>query len=585
MDDLTRLIVALLVIAVLALVAALAPFGTPGSAATVTPYVPGACIERVVDGGFEAGGAWQLGVSPVPAQVVTYSAHSGTHSLQMGITSGANVESFSSARQTVVIPSSAVQATLSFWFYAMAEAPATTDYMELVLFNADGSAILGKPWRSHNDSRLWNRSAFDLSVWRGQTVQLYFNVYNDGMGGRVAMFLDDVSLSTCPAPVTIAPRTATPTCTPGGPTATPTRTPGAPTATRTCTPTATPTVSAGCQELTQNGGFESGTLGWVPGSHPLAPRLVNNPAIGGSFSLQLGSQLENRDAYSSIRQTVTVPGGYARAIVSFWAYTWAESSGGSDRQQFVVLGPGNVVWAVPWKVLENDRVWKQHTFDLTDMVGQTFDLYFAAVNDGKGGRTAFFLDEVRLWGCAGDAYPSVVSSSFETGAAPLVLETTASSQGVGVPDVQPVETLSAAEITPVETLSAAEITPVETLSAAEITPVETLSAAGARAINETPLPPDARWTEVAIYGAGAPTAAELGDAGTTPAAPLPAGATSGSALAPQGAAAPTATPTWAPGFLQRATAKWPKQWPWVVGGVAVLFLILMWVARRTARAY
>ena len=107
--------------------------------------------------------------------------HSGNQSLLLGITSGANVQSFSSARQTVTIPATATQTTLSFWFYAMASSPATTDYMEVVLLDTAG-AILTKPWYSHNDSQMWNQMSFDLSPWRGQTVQLYFNVYNDGAG-------------------------------------------------------------------------------------------------------------------------------------------------------------------------------------------------------------------------------------------------------------------------------------------------------------------------------------------------------------------------------------------------------------------
>jgi len=106
------------------------------------------CSELIVDGGFEAGGAWQLGPSPVTPQYVTYASHTGNQSLVLGITSGANIESFSSARQTVTLPASAAQITLSFWAYAMADSPATTDYMEVVLLNATGTTILNKPWHT-----------------------------------------------------------------------------------------------------------------------------------------------------------------------------------------------------------------------------------------------------------------------------------------------------------------------------------------------------------------------------------------------------------------------------------------------------
>ena len=49
---------------------------------------------------------------------------------------------------------------------------------------------------------------FDLSAWRGRTLQIYMSVYNDGRGGTAAMFLDDVSLLVCGPNVS----TATPEC-------------------------------------------------------------------------------------------------------------------------------------------------------------------------------------------------------------------------------------------------------------------------------------------------------------------------------------------------------------------------------------
>lgn len=537
------------------------------------------CTELIVNGGFETNDSWTLGVSPIMPQYVTYTRHSGNRALALGITSGANVASFSSARQAVTIPATVTQATLTFWFYAMASSPATTDYMELVLLDASGTAILAKPWQSHNDSRLWNQLSFDLSPWRGQTVQVYFNVYNDGVGGAAALFLDDVSLQACtgtpvatgtPAATLTAAPTATsapsPSATPGcvtavvnggfesglasweaqgdprgialstttphsgsqalrlgaldqsindftsvrqqvtipvgfsqvkltfwtytflepnpgndyqraelldtvgnpitvlwneatnkrawerqeidlasragqtvflrfgvnndgsggraamylddvliqacnpGPTPTNTSvatgTP-APTATRTPTgvaPTYT-SIPSGCKDLTLNGGFESGMLPWRPGATLLPPAVVSDLFYEGAYAARLGSQSENRNSYSSIRQTVTVPWGYARVEVRFWAYTWAESLTGGDRQQFAVLGTDGAMWAMPWSVLEDAREWQLYRFDLVGASGQVFDLYFNAYNDGVGGRTALFVDQVELWGCTADVFP------------------------------------------------------------------------------------------------------------------------------------------------------------------------------------
>ena len=156
------------------------------------------CATLIADGGFEMGNAWQLGQTPLIPYYQASVVHSGDAALAMGVTEGQNLNSFSSARQTVTIPASADRVEITFWFNAMATGAPTTDYMELVLLTPDGSAILDKPWFSRNDSRLWNQLMFDLTRWRGQTLQIYFNVYNDGLGGAMGMYLDDVSLIACP---------------------------------------------------------------------------------------------------------------------------------------------------------------------------------------------------------------------------------------------------------------------------------------------------------------------------------------------------------------------------------------------------
>ncbi len=127
--------------------------------AFAAPVSAQSCADLVVNGGFETVGGWELGPNPVTPQYVTFTKHSGNQSLMLGITSGANVQSFSSARQTVTIPATATQTTLTFWFYAMASSAPTTDYMEVVLLDTAG-AILTKPWYSHNNSQMWNQISF-----------------------------------------------------------------------------------------------------------------------------------------------------------------------------------------------------------------------------------------------------------------------------------------------------------------------------------------------------------------------------------------------------------------------------------------
>jgi hypothetical protein len=159
---------------------------------------PSGCADVVTNGGFETVSDWLLGASPSPPQYSGANRHTGNWSLLLGISDGVNRESFSSARQTVTIPPGAQSTTLAFWVYNIASGAPDTDYMELALLSPDGSTILAKPWYSHSDNRAWSQLVFDISAWRGRTFQLYFNVFNDGLGGMAQMYLDDVSLIVCP---------------------------------------------------------------------------------------------------------------------------------------------------------------------------------------------------------------------------------------------------------------------------------------------------------------------------------------------------------------------------------------------------
>jgi hypothetical protein len=683
-----------LVTMLLGLSLALLPVATLTPAAYAQP-----CAELLVNGNMETNAGWQLGPSPVTPQYVTFSYHSPNRSLLLGITSGANVESFSSARQTVTLPAGASQITINFWFFAMADGAPTTDYMELVLLNATGTAILNKPWISHNDSRAWNQLSFDLTPWRGQTVQVYFNVFNDGLGGRAAMFLDDVSLNACPGASTITPTgtvvtpgpTSTPTVTLIPPTVSPcvnlllnsdftagltpwqtpgdisairlvtnpvvsppnavqlgltsldlnrssianlrqqvavptsystitleasvytesqpasadgdfqqiaildaagnplpalwsgkfdnrawqqlsfpinwtrgttisvnfavnndgfgSRTmmvvddvrlmacnPGLATATATLPPTLTPTGTqpppiitptptltsppgTGCIQLLTNNGFEAGLWPWQPGNNPLPAQLVPSPVLSGAFSLGLGALNQNLNSYSSVRQWVTVPATHPTIWVSFWEFTRAESLWGGDSQQFVVLGPGDAVLAVPWKVLQNTQIWQPQQFILNGLAGQNIAPYFNAINDGKGGRTSLFVDEVYLWACAPGFSPTIPMPLLAPGAA-----TGAS----GAASVQ------VAAITP----AAASAFTVE--QAAAVTPAQPERALAAQAGTLTP--------EVTVVALRQPTlvaAAREVQASVTP----------------MTAAAPSAVPTVpASGNLIDRIKQWPAGW-------------------------
>ncbi len=445
-----------------------------------------ACVQLIQNSGFENDSVWLLGTAPQIPEYVTYTKHSGNRSLAMGIVKGPSQLSYSSARQTVTIPPTADTVTLTFWFNAMMTPPIRGQYMELVLLAPDGT-VLEKPWFSQNDSRIWNQMSFDLSRWRGRTVQVYFNVFNDGLGGTAGMFLDDVTLVACSG----SPAPPTSTRTPTGPpvwTSTPTRTrtptgppvwTSTPTPTRTATGlpvwTSTPTVwywtptpgywtptpaywtptpwywtptpgyltptpwywtptpgsgtptpwywtptpmpimptvaplpatvwPSNCIDVVKNGRFDFGFSGWFPSNNLLPVRLVGAPVLSPPNALQLGTQTQQINSYSSVRQYVTIPPG-TTATLQFWTWTWAQPNPGADRQEAILLAPDNSVLAVLWRTETNEQTWRQVAINLSAYAGRSVAIYFNVYNDGAGGLTSMFLDNVQLLACGASGPP------------------------------------------------------------------------------------------------------------------------------------------------------------------------------------
>jgi hypothetical protein len=390
----------------LALILALAATGTyaAGARAAAPDGAPLAqCTQLIVDGGFETGTGWTLGPSAATPYYQSYAVHSGSRALVLGIPAGGNMKSFSSARQTVSIPSGTGQALLTFWFYAIAEAPATTDYMEFVVLDTANN-ILGKPWNSHNDSRVWNQMSFDLSEWRGKTVQLYFNVYNDGIGGKAAMFLDDVSLSVCGGS---GPGPATPT--PTGTFVPPSATPTAVVIPPTWTVTPTPIPGPACLELVQNGSFTALQSNWEAEGNLAGVGIASTPepVRTAPYSLRLGSTGAVINGLSTARQLVTVPTGYGQVLLESWVYPQAQINQGADYQELAILNSAGVLVTAPWRVVGTTGGWTRLAFDISQFAGQSIYIRFGVFNDGQGGQTVLYVDDVSVRACtAGPILPT-----------------------------------------------------------------------------------------------------------------------------------------------------------------------------------
>ncbi|MBN2391267.1 MAG: hypothetical protein JXR84_11105, partial [Anaerolineae bacterium] len=172
----------------------------------------------LADGGFETGTGWDLPETAHPAGYTSNPVYSGAQALRAGIDAGDNVPAYSSARQTITLPSNTVNATLScqvwpvttesglagralpFTRYTSNATPAAGDAQYLLIM--DGTTVLETLFWELTNAADWQPRVYDLSAYHGQTITLHFGVYNDGDGGITALYVDDAALVITLAPIT-----------------------------------------------------------------------------------------------------------------------------------------------------------------------------------------------------------------------------------------------------------------------------------------------------------------------------------------------------------------------------------------------
>ncbi len=174
--------------------------GSGPESAQSNAVTPSSSASLVINGGFESGlTPWTASGSPPPV-VSTAKAHSGTASALIGtVQPGTEPLGDSSLSETIAVPSSGTT-TLSFWYW-----PSTTDticsgsgcvfdWQEAQIRSTSG-ATLAQVFKSDSNSQTWTQATFNLSPYAGQSIQLWFNVHEDGSSppDDTWMYLDDVT--------------------------------------------------------------------------------------------------------------------------------------------------------------------------------------------------------------------------------------------------------------------------------------------------------------------------------------------------------------------------------------------------------
>ena len=211
-----------------------------------------ACTNVIQNSDMESNAGWVFGASPAQGVYSIAQYHSPSRSVRLGITSGSNVNSYSSMTQALTLPV-ADQALLKLWVFPISAPYDDSDRQEIRIMAADGTTTLRQVWSAVSNDNSWLNLQFDISEFMGQSIVLYINVRNDGLDGKTAMYVDDVTLEICttggPTTSPTFPPVVTTTLTASPPVVTATPSPIIVTATPTPiivtnTPTPTPTGSS-----------------------------------------------------------------------------------------------------------------------------------------------------------------------------------------------------------------------------------------------------------------------------------------------------------------------------------------------------
>lgn len=177
-----------------------------------------ACYQEFANNDMETNAAWDIPITVYSAGYTNVAANSGSRSMRTGIDIPEhNRYSYSSFRQTAIIPVTAARVTLDYWMYpvsseltsvAVPEEPQMWAFFEeigstlagdvqyLLILNQYNQIVERIMWERTN-TQVWTNRIVDLSDYAGKIIKTHFGTYNDGWSGITTNYVDDVYLEIC----------------------------------------------------------------------------------------------------------------------------------------------------------------------------------------------------------------------------------------------------------------------------------------------------------------------------------------------------------------------------------------------------
>jgi hypothetical protein len=144
---------------------------------------------------------------------------------------------------------------------------------------------------------------------------------------------------------------------------------------------------------------------------------VTTPVHSGVRAVRLGIPpgTANATAYSSAYQTIAIP-GWASSVTLRYFQRPGGGEAGDYREVLLLNTSYGLVATIERSSVAGSNQWQEKTFNLTAYRNRTLVLYFNVYNNGSGGITWNYLDDVSLLACtaAPTATPTCTATPTST---------------------------------------------------------------------------------------------------------------------------------------------------------------------------
>ena len=151
-------------------------------------------VELITNGGFESGKTPWAASNGVITKNSTYAGHAGVWKAWLNGFGSANTEF---VQQSISIPANASLPKFNFWLRVASSETTTTiayDTLKVQVRNSSGTVLATLATYSNlNKGSTYLLKTFDMSPYKGQTVQVYFEGV-EGSSVATSFLIDDVSV-------------------------------------------------------------------------------------------------------------------------------------------------------------------------------------------------------------------------------------------------------------------------------------------------------------------------------------------------------------------------------------------------------